>query len=293
VADAPLNDRRQRAEKARGRANEARDRANERVTEARDRANERVTEARDRAGERVTEVRGRAGERVTEVRGRANVRVNDAKTRARDLRARTMARLFGLDRSGPPPLPTQAGQPLNPWTIPNAIGYVRLALIPVFLVVAFSSRDGKGALAVILFALIGWSDYLDGFAARLTGQFSRLGTLLDPITDRCLVISGMAVCWRFSLLPHWALWVVIGREMFMLCLARYAIHRQAEIKINWPGRLAVAPILAAPFFAMAGVRWPADVLLYIGMTLALLGTAMYVHVGFRDYGRKGSIKPSS
>jgi cardiolipin synthase len=271
VADPPLNERRDRAQGARDRALEARDRANERVSEARGRANERVSGARDRANERV----------------------NDARQRATDLRARTKARLFGLDRSGPPPLPTQGGQPLNPWTIPNAIGYVRLALIPVFLVVAFSSRDGKGAAGVILFALIGWSDYLDGFAARLTGQFSRLGALLDPITDRCLVISGMAVCWRFDLLPHWALEVVIGREMFMLLLSRYAIHRRAEIKINWPGRLAVAPILAAPFFAMAGVHWPADVLLYIGMALSLVATALYVRVGVRDYGRKSAVRPSS
>ncbi len=50
-------------------------------------------------------------------------------------RARLSARrLFGLDRSGPPPPQTLAGQPLRAWTIPNAIGFVRLALIPVFLV---------------------------------------------------------------------------------------------------------------------------------------------------------------
>ncbi len=249
----------------------------------------RVREARDRA----SDARGRANERMSDAYGRANDRVSDAAQRARDLRARTKTRLFGLDRSGPPPLPTQSGQPLNPWTVPNAIGFVRLALIPVFLVVALSSANGKTALGVALFALIGWSDYLDGFTARLTGQFSRLGALLDPITDRCLIISGMAVCWRFSLLPRWALYVVIGREVFMLMLSRYAIHRAAEIKINWFGRLAVAPILGAPFFAMAGGRLASDILLYIGMALSLMATAEYVHVGFRDYGAKARPRPSS
>ena len=49
-------------------------------------------------------------------------------------RARLSARrLFGLDRSGPPPPQTLAGQPLRVWTLPNAIGFLRLALIPVFL----------------------------------------------------------------------------------------------------------------------------------------------------------------
>jgi cardiolipin synthase len=249
----------------------------------------RVREARERA----TDARDRANERMSDAVGRANDRVSDAKQRARDMRARTKTRLFGLDRSGPPPLVTQSGQPLNPWTVPNAIGFVRLALIPVFLVIALSSSNGKDTLAVVLFAVIGWSDYLDGFTARLTGQFSRLGTLLDPITDRCLIIAGMAVCWRFSLLPRWALYVVIGREVFMLCLSRYAIHRTAEIKINWFGRLAVAPILGAPFFAMANLRLLSDVLLYIGMALSLMATAAYVRVGFRDYGAKARTRPSS
>ena len=70
---------------------------------------------------------------------------------------------------------------------------LRLAGIPVFLAVALSSDDGHDALAVVLFAVIGWADYLDGFVARLTGQYSRLGALLDPIVDRLLVISGMVV----------------------------------------------------------------------------------------------------
>ena len=134
-------------------------------------------------------------------------------------------RLFGIDRSGPPPDATQSGHPLHPWTIPNIIGYLRLAGIPVFLIVALSSDDGHSALAAILFAVIGWADYLDGFAARLTGQFSRLGALLDPIVDRLLVVSGMLVCWHFELLPRWAIAIVIARELFMLVLSRYALRR--------------------------------------------------------------------
>ena len=86
----------------------------------------------------------------------------------------TFRRLVGLDRSGGPPPQTRRGEPLNPWTIPNAIGFTRMALIPVFLVVALSSGDGRSGLAFALFALIAWSDYFDGMAARITGQYSRL-----------------------------------------------------------------------------------------------------------------------
>ena len=188
-------------------------------------------------------------------------------------------RLFGIDRSGPPPDATLSGHPLHPWTIPNLIGYVRLAGIPVFLIVALSSDGGHSALAAVLFAVIGWADYLDGFAARLTGQYSRLGALLDPIVDRLLVVSGMIVCWRFELLPRWAIVIVVARELLMLALSRYALARGVELKINWPGRLGVAPIMGAPFFAMLGIHWLALVMLYVGMALGLLATVLYVRRG--------------
>ena len=197
-------------------------------------------------------------------------------------------RLLGIDRSGPPPEATLSGHSLNPWTIPNAIGFARLAGIPAFLVLALSSPHGHDTVAIVLFAVVGWADYLDGFAARLTGQYSRLGALLDPVIDRLLVISGMAVCWHFGLLPRWAIVVVIAREALMLVLSRYAMRRGLELRINWPGRLAVAPIMGAPFFAMVGLHSLALALLYAGMALALSASALYVCHGVQELraGRK-------
>jgi cardiolipin synthase len=191
-------------------------------------------------------------------------------------------RLFGIDRSGEAPEATRRGHPLHPWTIPNAIGYARLAGVPVFLVLALSSRHGHSVAAVVLFACIGWADYLDGFAARLTGQYSRLGALLDPVTDRLLVISGMAVAWRFALLPRWALAVVIAREIVMLLLSRLALRRGLDLRINWPGRLGVAPTMGAPFFAMIPLHTVAVVMLYVGLALSLLATALYIWRGVNE-----------
>ena len=190
-------------------------------------------------------------------------------------------RLLGLDRSGPPPRESQAGQPLRPWTIPNAIGFIRLALIPVFLVVALSSGDGTSAPAAALFAVIGLGDYADGIAARVTGQYSRLGALMDPITDRVLIVSGIVVCWHFQLLPRWALALLAARELLMLVLARYALGRGVELSINWPGRLAVAPVMGSLFFAMVGLETLGEVLLYLGLALALLASGLYARNALR------------
>lgn len=192
----------------------------------------------------------------------------------------TFRRLFGLDRSGPPPPQTLAGAPLNPWTIPNAIGFARLALIPVFFVVAMTSSDGTGAWPAILFGVIAWTDYADGIAARVTGQYSRLGTLMDPIADRLLIISGVVVAWDFELLPRWALAVLVAREVAMLALARYGLRQGVDLSINWPGRLAVWPVMAAIFMGMVELFTAAEVMLYIGVALSLVSFGMYARVGF-------------
>jgi cardiolipin synthase (CMP-forming) len=191
----------------------------------------------------------------------------------------TFRRLTGLDRSGPSPPQTQRGQPLNPWTIPNAIDYVRLALIPVFLVIAVSSGDGQDWRAVLIFAIVGWSDYLDGIAARVTGQYSRLGALLDPLVDRLLVLAGAIVCWHFELLPRWGLALLAAREVFMLGLVRWGMRHGADIKVNWFGRLGIWPVLGALFSAMAGLEALGEILLYIGLALVFAATATYVRDG--------------
>jgi cardiolipin synthase len=191
----------------------------------------------------------------------------------------TFRRLAGLDRSGPPPPQTLRDQPWNVWTIPNAIGFVRLALIPVFLVLALSSDSGTDALPAVIFAVISWSDYADGIAARLTGQYSRFGALLDPFVDRLLVVSGLVVCWSFELLPRWAIALVAVRELLLLAVGLLAQRRGLELRINWPGRLAVWPTMSAIFFALVGLETLAAVLLYIGLALAWYAVALYVRDG--------------
>ena len=99
--------------------------------------------------------------------------------------------------------------------------------------------------------------------------------------DRLLVLSGMAVCWHFELLPRWAIALVIAREVVVLAMSRYALRRGIELTINWPGRLGVAPTMGAPFFAMLGVHWLALILLYVGLAFALTATVLYGRSGLR------------
>lgn len=231
------------------------------------RTRERADQVRERTRERTELVRDRTREQTERVRDR---------TREQTERARmTVYRLFGIDRSGPPPRETMAGEPLRIWTLPNMVGLLRLACIPVFLVLALRTDTGTEALPAILFCAIAWSDYLDGFLARATGQYSRFGALLDPFTDRSLVLAGGIVCWSFDLLPRWALAVLVVRELYMLLAGRAALARGIKLEVNWWGRLAVWPTMSGLFAALIGLPTVGTALVLIGLVMALVAAVRY------------------
>ena len=180
------------------------------------------------------------------------------------------------------------GEPLHPWTIPNLVGYLRLAAIPVFLYLAFESGDGRSAGAGDLFWLIAAGDYVDGFLARVTGQYSRLGALLDPFVDRLTILSGAVVCWHFELLPRWALALLVAREVVMLVLAQYGAAPRGRDR----GQLAGADLglpdhgrdLLRPGLRRLGPGGAAD----RRLALAILATVLYARTGLRAVRERGA-----
>src|SRR6185295_1096997 len=117
--------------------------------------------------------------------------------------------------------------------------------------------------------------------ARVTGQYSRLGSILDPLVDRLTILSGAVVCWHFELLPRWALALLAAREVAMLILAQYGLRHGVEIRVNWPGRISVFPIMGGIFFAMVFAGWVPAALLILGVALAILTNALYARTGIR------------
>jgi cardiolipin synthase len=117
---------------------------------------------------------------------------------------------------------------------------------------------------------------------------------MDPVTDRLLVISGVVVTWRFELLPRWAIAVLVAREVAMLLLAQWGLWRGVDLAINWPGRLAVAPVMGGLFFPMCGLETLGEVLLYLGLALALTAMVLYLRSGLAQLrARKTAVRPSS
>jgi len=198
-------------------------------------------------------------------------------------------RLFGLDRTGAEPAPTRAGQPLRPFTLPNLVGYARIGGLVLFWLVAMGGEGRDPVLALIYF-LVSAGDYVDGLLARVTGQYSRLGALMDPVIDRLTILSGALVCWHFSLLPRWLLALLIVRELVTVLLARWGLAHGLDIEVNWIGRTAVFPVMASLLLAMLVSGPLPAVLLAIGVVLAFGATLLYYRTG-RDRLRARTTEP--
>lgn len=205
----------------------------------------------------------------------------------RDRRAGFL-RMSGLDRSAAPPAETRKGAPLRPLTLPNLVGYLRIVLIGLFLWLSFSSDDGRSPATFVVFAAAAAGDYVDGLLARITGQYSRLGTLMDPFVDRVLIISGVLVCWHFELLPHWALVALIAREVVMLAVVAFGLSRGLDIEVNMVGRVAVWFVMAGLGLTLAADSVVFRASLYVGLVGSWLATLLYVRNGARQLRDRGS-----
>ena len=97
--------------------------------------------------------------------------------------------------------------------IPNLITLSRL-LVSVYLFLNYSLSDFSSTILVITIALIGISDSIDGIVARRFNQVSKLGTILDPVSDRTVFI--LLLFWLFEIFPNWFFYGVIFREVLVL-----------------------------------------------------------------------------
>jgi cardiolipin synthase (CMP-forming) len=136
------------------------------------------------------------------------------------------------------------------WTIPNAISLLRLAGVPVFLWLLLG--EDRPVAAGILFAVLGATDWIDGYIARHFDQGSEIGKILDPVSDRVMLIAGALGLIISGDVPLWVGIVVLGREAALsvvtLILAAAGARR---IDVQWVGKAGtLALMFALPGFVL-------------------------------------------
>jgi cardiolipin synthase len=167
------------------------------------------------------------------------------------------------------------------WTIPNALSVLRLLGVPLFLwlilrpVFHGPHMDGW---AILVLALAGMTDYLDGKIARAFGQTSRLGALLDPAADRLYILATLVgLAWR-DIIPIWLVVILVGRDVIMgVPLAILRRHGYGPPPVHFMGKAATFNLLYAfPLLLLGDGRdWFNDAAGAIGWAFAIWGTALY------------------
>ncbi|MCC5866707.1 MAG: CDP-diacylglycerol--glycerol-3-phosphate 3-phosphatidyltransferase [Wenzhouxiangella sp.] len=137
-------------------------------------------------------------------------------------------------------------------TIPTLLTLLRIALIPVLVVVFYLPAAWSNVAAVIIFVLAGLTDWLDGWVARRFGMTSTFGAFLDPVADKLMV--GVALIIIVQAQPEIVLALaaatIIGREITISALREWmaALGEGARVKVAWTGKLkTIAQMLAIGF----------------------------------------------
>jgi len=164
-------------------------------------------------------------------------------------------------------------------TVPNAISAARLVMVPVFAVLLARRQD---VAALVVLAVSGASDWLDGVLARRLGQVSRLGQLLDPVADRLfIVVTIIALAWR-DVVPVWLVVVLLARDA-ALGVVQLVVMRGgwAPLPVHLAGKTGTLMLLYAfPLLLLAQILGSAPQVVTttvagLGWAAALWGVGLY------------------
>ena len=171
-------------------------------------------------------------------------------------------------------------------TIPNLLSAVRLLGVPLFLYLMLGPQADGWALVILLVS--GGTDWLDGKLARMLGQASKLGAILDPLVDRLYVVSTLVAFVVRGIIPWWVAAILIGRDA-VLGLTMFVYRRRSlpPPDVIYLGKAATFVVMIAlpVLLVSAGSNSVADAAGPLGYALLIWGTALYVWTGLLYLGK--------
>jgi cardiolipin synthase (CMP-forming) len=135
-------------------------------------------------------------------------------------------------------------------TIPNVISFLRIAMIPIFVVLIVDPDTRRAGL--VLFVVVVATDWIDGALARATGQVSDLGKVLDPVADRLAIAAGLIALVVADAFPLWAALLILVRDVAVLIAGLVLLSmRRARIDVRYLGKVATFALMTA----IACIAW--------------------------------------
>lgn len=178
-------------------------------------------------------------------------------------------------------------------TVPNLLSLLRLALVPVFLVLILNGRNLE---AIIVLAVASITDYLDGYFARKLKQETRLGQLLDPAADRLYIFATLIGLAIVGYIPLWLTIVVISRDLILLFTYPILASRgYGPLPVHYLGKAGTFALLYSFPLLLIAAAFP-DISLFVlpvAWAFALWGIGLYWWAGFVYLAQVRSVVKSS
>jgi CDP-diacylglycerol--glycerol-3-phosphate 3-phosphatidyltransferase len=180
--------------------------------------------------------------------------------------------------------------------VPNGITMGRIALIPLFVYLAYEPGPWRDFWAALVFLVAALTDLLDGYLARRMNEVTALGKLLDPVADKLLILAGLVMLVAAHLAPAWIVIVILGREMAVTGLRAIAASEGVVMPADvWGKWKTVTQVTAIIMLTLSWRFWIFDVgvigtwVLWASMIMALVSGARY-GVGYLR-GMEGRSRP--
>jgi CDP-diacylglycerol--glycerol-3-phosphate 3-phosphatidyltransferase len=178
-------------------------------------------------------------------------------------------------------------------TTPTNITLMRIALIPVLIVVFYLPFRGANAAAAFVFALASFTDWLDGYMARRLQLTSKFGAFLDPVADKLMVAVALVLLVQADPTPILAIpaAVILGREIAVSALREWMaeLGKRTSVAVSMVGKfktsaqmLAILLLLYHDPIGPISVRVIGFVLLYIAAGLTLWSMTVYLYTAWPD-----------
>ncbi|MDP2166858.1 MAG: CDP-alcohol phosphatidyltransferase family protein [Thermodesulfovibrionales bacterium] len=174
--------------------------------------------------------------------------------------------------------------------LPNTLTAIRIILIPVFVTaVIYAKYD----YAVYIFAAAALTDALDGMTARLKNQKTQLGTFLDPLADKFLIVTSFILFSYYGWVPGWLTITVISRDIIVTTgwVLLYMTAHKEKVEPSLPGKAAVAMELILLSYVLLNITYEfipdiKDILIWATAALSIISGLHYIYRGLRETGER-------
>ncbi len=178
----------------------------------------------------------------------------------------------------------------NSLNLPNSITVLRILLIPVFVWLYLEHTPEDILLAGLVFATAAFTDFLDGYLARRSGQITNLGKLLDPVADKLLVASGLILLVQAQQVAVWLAIVMIARELIVTGARAVAANEGFIVQADSLGKFKVIGQIGGILCLIFQGVWIETqvllssigiILLYVALVLSLVSGWRYLTLIFK------------